>query len=128
MGVKGWYLVIQMNTERIFLAALDEMSEFNCKGFSLNIDDETLEGFLVRQNGKVFGYRNSCPHVGAPLDWMPDRFLDADGKYIQCSMHGALFEPESGLCVQGPCVSRHLEKLQVEMDNDKVYLRRPERR
>ena len=33
--------------------------------------------FAVRQGDDMFVYVNSCPHIGTPLDWTPDRFLSA---------------------------------------------------
>ena len=77
---------------------------------------------MVRKHGKLFGYINRCPHTGAPLDWNPDQFLDADGAYILCATHGALFEIDSGLCVYGPCINQRLEPLPLEVV--KTLLRR----
>ena len=59
----------------------------------------------VRQGEAVFVYVNSCPHIGTPLDWTPDRFLSADGRRIVCATHGAEFAIADGRVHQGP-VSR----------------------
>lgn len=71
--------------------------------------------FAVRRGEQAFVYVNSCPHVGASLDWAPDRFLTADGTAIVCSVHGALFGIEDGLCVAGPCVGQGLERVSSEV-------------
>lgn len=68
---------------------------------------------LVRTGGVLRAYLNRCPHRGVNLDWIPDRFLDADGEHLQCSTHGALFEPATGLCVAGPCAGQRLVALPV---------------
>ena len=65
--------------------------------------------FAVRRGDAVFVYVNACPHVGVGLDWMPHRFLTADGAQIVCGTHGALFEIGTGLCTAGPCVGKRLE-------------------
>ena len=57
----------------------------------------------VRQGEKVHVWVNSCPHIGTPLDWTPDRFMTADGRHLICATHGALFEPATGECTAGPC-------------------------
>ena len=59
--------------------------------------------FLVRSGDRVRAYHNCCPHTGAPLEWRPHQFLDFEGRFIQCALHGALFTPEDGRCVRGPC-------------------------
>ena len=58
--------------------------------------------FAVRQGDAVHVYVNSCPHIGTPLDWMPDRFLSADGSLIVCATHGAEFRIADGECLRGP--------------------------
>lgn len=70
-------------------------------------------GFIVRKDGRLYGYLNRCPHVGAPLNLMPDRFWDAEGRFLNCTMHGALFRPDDGLCVAGPCAGKSLRRLPV---------------
>jgi len=71
---------------------------------------------LVARFGKqVFGYVNSCPHQGGQLDWEREQFLDPTGKRLICGKHGALFEIESGLCIDGPCQGRGLEPVAVSV-------------
>ena len=73
---------------------------------------------VVRSGGQVHGYVNSCPHTGAPMDWVPGQFLSEDGRYIQCSLHGALFEPDTGRCVAGPCRGDRLTPVSVTVQGD----------
>lgn len=100
------------------LAALDDPGS---KGFVVR----GRQLFAVRQGSQVFVYENRCPHRGIPLEWVADQFLDSSGKLIQCASHGALFLPESGECVAGPCsgasltpVASHIEAGQLWLDSD----------
>jgi len=61
------------------------------------------EGFLIRFQGELKAYRNSCPHTGAPLNWLPEQFFSEDGSELVCSVHDARFQPGSGECISGPC-------------------------
>lgn len=72
-----------------------------------------LACFVVRRGNCAFAYRNACPHTGAPLEWRAHQFLDADGSFVQCALHGALFTPEDGRCVHGPCAGEGLEPVPV---------------
>lgn len=107
---------------RIFLCQLDELNDPGSRGF----DEEVIgEGFFVVRRGEhVFAYRNSCPHTRAPLEWLPDQFLDFHGEYIECSLHGALFSLHEGRCLRGPCVGDSLQSLPVSVDDGAVYLLR----
>lgn len=48
-------------------------------------------------------YLNRCPHLGIPLTWYDDLLWDPQHKHLQCLTHGALFLPQNGACVSGPC-------------------------
>lgn len=78
--------------------------------------------FAVRRGDAAFVYVNACPHVGAALDWTPDRFLTADGGRIVCATHGALFDIEGGVCVQGPCVGDRLEAVPARIVNGAILV------
>jgi nitrite reductase/ring-hydroxylating ferredoxin subunit len=81
--------------------------------------------FVVKKNGLVFFYENSCPHLGIDLEWNKDQFLDVDDALIQCSTHGALFVIETGACVAGPCLGQKLTAIEHEIiDGQLIRLKR----
>lgn len=104
------------------LCRVDEVPEGGAKGLSLTEADGPGEIFLVRVHGRVYGYVNSCPHIGTPLEFLPDRFLTRDGRQILCSTHGARFEIATGRCVAGPCRGRFLRAVPVKVENGLVLL------
>ncbi len=114
-----------MSTEgrvRHALCGLDELNEPGSRGFEIDAgDDMPLRLFVVRKDGVLAAYRNSCPHTGAPLEWLPDQFLDLDNSFIQCAIHGALFRPEDGYCLRGPCVGKSLQRLPVEVVDGQIF-------
>ena len=69
-----------------------------------------LSGFAIRYAGRVYAYLNRCPHNGTPLDWVEGDFFDETGRYLVCATHGALFDPETGKCLKGPCVNQALTR------------------
>ena len=96
------------------LCRLDEIADGGARGFGPSPGGFTGL-FAVRKGDAVFAYVNACPHIGASLDWAPDKFLTADGRLIVCATHGALFDITDGLCVHGPCEGRHLEAVPVQV-------------
>ena len=82
----------------------------------------TPVGFAVRHRGAVRAFVNRCPHAGTELDWNPGEFFDETLLYLQCSTHGALFEPGNGRCVAGPCRGASLEPLAVAERDGQVIL------
>lgn len=102
------------------LCRLDDIPDGGSRGFG-PAPGGFIGLFAVRRGGAVFVYVNSCPHIGTPLDWAPDRFLSADGGRIVCATHGAEFGIEDGICVRGPCLGGRLESVISEI-NDGVVL------
>lgn len=109
------------------LCALNTLPDPGCRGFEIPRGEGELPFalFVVRKEGQVFAYRNSCPHTGAPLEWMPDQFLDRDSSFIQCALHGALFDIREGRCLRGPCVGDSLDPLTVIVRDGDVWLASP---
>ena len=100
---------------QFFLAGdVIDLEAMASRAFCVEIGSDQYEGFFVRaENGDLFAYKNSCPHTGAPLNWTPDQFLTSSGRYIQCSIHGAMFKLESGECFAGPCSGKFLQMIKV---------------
>ena len=57
------------------------------------------------------------PHVPIPLDrFGDDSFHTSDGRYLACHNHGAIFEPETGHCVSGPCEGDSLREIPLRRE------------
>lgn len=100
------------------LCRLDDIEDGEGKGFVLGEGTMRREILVVREEEAVYGYENVCPHAGTPLDWEPDRFMSADGSYLMCHTHGALFRIEDGYCVAGPCAGMSLTPVVVRLAED----------
>jgi len=72
------------------------------------------EAFAVRFRGSVLAYLNVCRHEGLTLDFGDAHFFDEAFDALVCCQHGARYEPESGVCVAGPCVGARLTRLGIE--------------
>jgi nitrite reductase/ring-hydroxylating ferredoxin subunit len=84
--------------------------------------DGAQPAFAVRYDGQVYAYINRCAHVPVELDWMDGDFFDYSKLYLICATHGAMYLPDSGLCVQGPCPGKRLRPVKVEERNGRVLL------
>ena len=104
------------------LCRVDVISDGTARGFSLADETPQREIFVVRAGDRIYGYVNSCPHIGTPLNFLPDRFLTRDRREILCSTHGARFEIATGRCIAGPCVGRSLARATVKIQNDVILL------
>lgn len=90
--------------------------------FHVEVHGRMESAFVIRHDGRVHGYLNRCAHKFVELDWEPGQFFDADGRYLICATHGALYEPANGHCVAGPCRGAVLVPLPVAEHGGAVWL------
>ena len=111
-------------TERV-ICRVDQLADGGAAvrfGASSSSPDRDVSCFAISYGGAVYAYVNSCPHRGTELDWQPGEVFDDTGLYLVCATHGALFEPDSGLCVGGPCQGAHLRALPIKVVGNDVVL------
>ncbi len=104
------------------LCAAAEIPEGEGRGFVFGGGTEREAVFVIRWRGVFRAYRNRCPHIGSPLDWPENRFFDAAGHHLMCRMHGAVFRPEDGVCVAGPCVGRALAPVAIRLADGDIFM------
>ena len=90
--------------------------------FTINRYGRETPAFVIRFRGQVCAYLNECGHVPAELDWQPGEFFDDSKLYLICSIHGALYAPESGRCLGGRCQGKGLKPLKVQEINGQIFL------
>lgn len=111
-----------MARQSIFECPLEDLQTTDARGFAWQDGDRLRQGFVVRAGDAAFGYHNVCPHAGNPLNWKPDAFLTRSRDLIMCSVHGAIFEIDTGACVGGPCTGRSLRPLRTEIRQGSVFV------
>lgn len=113
------------SAESAVLCQVSDLPERQGRGFVLDRPDGKLRLLLIRRGEAIYGYRNSCPHVGVPLDWNADHFMSFDGHYLQCGTHGAMFRIEDGYCILGPCSGQKLRSIPVIVRDGMVMTELP---
>jgi nitrite reductase/ring-hydroxylating ferredoxin subunit len=109
-------------TELIPVCTADAVEEGG-KGirFPVTAGSEDAIGFVVRYDGKVYGYLNRCAHVPIELDWNEGDFFESGGLYLICATHGAMYAPETGRCEGGPCRGGRLRRIEVVEKDNQVF-------
>ncbi|QBR71992.1 (2Fe-2S)-binding protein [Beijerinckiaceae bacterium] len=116
------------DAEVYVICAASNIEPGTAKAFSLFRVNDTGEHrpfpiVIVRKNAKeFFGYVNTCPHEGLWLNVGAGTFFDAERKFLKCGRHGAKFEIETGLCVDGPCKESSLQPISLAVVQGDVCL------
>ncbi|OAJ58050.1 Rieske (2Fe-2S) protein [Paraburkholderia ginsengiterrae] len=82
--------------------------------YAAKLGKDDVVVFFVRYDGRAYGYLNRCAHVPMELDWAEGQFFESSGLYLMCATHGAIYAPDTGKCVGGPCRGGRLRPLQVD--------------
>ena len=126
------------------VCSLVALGDPGAREFHSGEGDWPYRGVVVQVRGELRAYANVCPHKRHPLNIDDDDFLmlvfvglptllaawyfdleEVAVSRVEGPQHGALFEPETGLCVHGPCAGRTLSGLECWVENGKVLVRAP---
>ena len=105
------------------ICSSDELSN-GCAGVEFNVirKGEVLPAFVVRYRDVVYAYINRCSHMELKLNFINTDFFDYEQENLICATHGALYNPESGACLGGPCNGTGLLSIPVSEAGGKVTL------
>ena len=105
--------------------ALPAIAALNDGGEGIRFDmkqgERYVPAFAVKFDGKPYAYLNQCAHIAMEMDWQPGQFFDFDQRFIMCATHAALYEPSTGVCVDGPCAGKKLIPVALRLDNGIYY-------
>ncbi len=104
------------------IIAASELHEGMSHLFTFVRDDEPCEAFVIRFGNQVHAYLNLCPHAGEPIAEKNQSAFNSDKRYLICREHFALFDPETGKCVSGPCPIADLHRLSVVQQEEMICL------
>lgn len=113
---------MENNPDGQLLCALDDITEGKSARFQATVDGTPRQLIAIRKGESVYLYINSCPHIGAPLDFKPGQFLNLERTHILCANHGALFDIETGDCISGPCAGEPLTPVKSRIKNGQVFI------
>lgn len=104
------------------IARVEDLAPGSVKKFWLICQKYRVDGFLINYQGQFHAYVNRCRHMTTPLDFVRYQFFTEDGHHLICLTHGALYDPVSGICLEGPCKGLSLYRLPVRIDQGTVLV------
>ncbi len=106
----------------------EEIERGDARAFSLSRINESGESrpfpiVVIRTHADDYlGYVNSCPHEGTWLNIGAGEFFSRDRAFLRCGRHGATFEIDTGLCIDGNCKGQSLEPIALAVVDGDVCI------
>jgi nitrite reductase/ring-hydroxylating ferredoxin subunit len=104
------------------LCRLGDLAASGAKEVVLTKEGGRFPIFIVQTASGIRGYVNSCPHARLPLNAREDQFFDFSRTFLFCANHGAQFDPETGVCIRGPCKGEALKVFPVALQGDTIVI------
>ena len=104
------------------ICSTDTLSDGSSLKFHVLEGERPIEAFLIRFDGEYYAYKNRCAHLALTLDLDDNDFFTIDFRGLICKTHGAVYLPDDGLCIGGPCLGESLEAIQIEVRENSVLL------
>ena len=111
----------------LVVAQASDMLHGTSRKFQLVCAGKALDGFVINFKGRFYAYINRCCHIAIPLDWTENEFFTRDHRHLLCLTHGSLYEPNTGLSIDGPCPGEYLEVIPVAVKQGQVLVYCPPR-
>jgi len=102
-----------------------KVGELAAHSFEVKIRGKIIKGFVTSKGGQYYAYQNLCMHLPVTLDLNDSKFFTHDNQHLQCHMHGAMYEVETGYCVAGPCQGARLRALELKDEGTRLLIRVP---
>lgn len=110
-------------SNRIKLCQQSDFTESIC--VRVDLPEHHAKSIIVIQNeGNFYAYENVCPHFSVQLDYKTGVFNTYQNKLLMCAHHSAMFEIETGHCVDGPCKGHSLTAVPIEIKDGEVFFKR----
>jgi nitrite reductase/ring-hydroxylating ferredoxin subunit len=88
----------------------------------ISVEDH-LAAFVVNYQGKYYAYLNRCAHLPMQMDWNAGELFDDAKRYLVCATHYAVYEPDTGVSIAGPCrLGSQLVALPIRVIGEDIIL------
>ena len=103
------------------LANISEIQEGQWYEFNLPTGNTFFPIMLKKDKDEYFAFKNFCPHQGRRMNYSVGQFLTSKEGNLVCPAHGAEFNSESGLCINGPCLGESLEPIHIQLNEEIIF-------
>ena len=106
----------------LYVCRCGDLVERKYLTLDLLVDGSPQSIIVFRFKEKTFAYVNRCVHMPRKLNCEKDSIFDDTGNYLRCSMHGIVYDPQTGASQSAMCNGEKLQSLKTVEDNGCIYI------
>jgi nitrite reductase/ring-hydroxylating ferredoxin subunit len=111
-----------MRDRKYKICANTDLAENDFKIVPLHFRKKPLSGIIFRYKQKLYAYVNQCVHLPRKLNCEANTIFDESKMLLRCSMHGMVFQPETGESVSTSCNGERLQPIRLKVHRDIIYI------
>ena len=107
---------------RVLVCATAALAEGEYRKLRLVFEKRDEECVVLRFEGAVYAYINRCVHMPRRLDCERKHVFDDSGRFLRCSMHGIVYQPQTGASLSTMCEGERLRAVEVYEEGGEIGL------
>ena len=111
-----------MRERKFRICSNSELGEKEYRVIPLHYKKQPHTGILFRFNQQLYAYVNQCVHMPRHLDCEANTIFNETGNLLRCSMHGIVYQPETGESISSMCNGEKLQAIRLKIHNDIIYI------
>jgi len=105
---------------RFLVCAAAALADGEYRKLRLVFEKRDEECVVLRFEGAVYAYINRCVHMSRRLDCERKQVFDATGRFLRCSMHGIVYQPQTGASLSTMCEGERLRAVEVYEEDGEI--------
>ena len=107
---------------RIWVTSSEQLDEGDYLYRDCQFRGQATSIFVFRHKGICKAYRNLCVHMPRTLNCEANTIYDETGENLRCSMHGIIYDPETGESLSTMCSGQKLTSIKVVEDEQGIWI------
>lgn len=111
-----------MRDRKFKICANGDLAEKEFRIVPLQYKRKPITGIIFRFNQNLYAYVNQCVHMPRNLNCEANTIFDESEKLLRCSMHGIVYQPETGESISTRCNGERLQSIRLKVHDDVIYI------
>ena len=112
-----------LDDKRLWISSSEPLVEGAYLRINVSYAGNPTSVIVFRHKGECLAYRNQCVHMPRELDDGNNKIFDETGQYLRCSMHGIVYDPQTGESISALCNGEQLTPVKIMEDEEGIWIK-----